>query len=80
MMELTAQQLEALRYIKRYADLEGFPCTRRELAQHMGWSAASTAQDIVDRLDRKGLVERKRFGIVRLTPLGRSVLNSQVAA
>ena len=72
--------MKALAFIKRYTDIEAFPPTRRELGVHMEWSSPSTAQKMVDALERKGLIERKRFGIVRLTDLGRSVLENKVAA
>lgn len=80
MATVTGQQLKALRFIKRYTDIEAFPPTRRELAAHMGWSAVSTAHDLIERMERRGLVERRRFGIVRITTLGLSVLNDRVAA
>lgn len=80
MVRLTVLQLQALRFIDRYSSLEGFPPTRRELAVHMGWSAPSTAQDAIERLERKGLVERKRFGIVRLTKFGSDVLKDRPVA
>jgi len=81
-MRLTGRQVEALAYIADYQRKEGAPPTRRELCGHMGWNTPSTAQKMVDVLVRKALLERvpERHGVIRLTLLGMSVLNQQVAA
>lgn len=80
MVRLTDNQLAALRFIRRYSELEGFPPTRRELCVHMRWTSPSTAQKVIDALERKGMVDRKRFGLVVLTVLGQSVLDERVVA
>jgi DNA-binding MarR family transcriptional regulator len=81
-LKLTVTQLQALRYLHGYQSLNGFPATRRELCGHMGWSAPSTAQGIIERLERAGVLERvdARNGVLRVTLLGRSVLNHERTA
>lgn len=48
---------EALRYIVRCHTERGFPPTRREIAELLGYVSPSAAQHVIERLMEKGFIE-----------------------
>ena len=57
MIKLTARQQEILNYIKDYLNETGFPPTRSEIAQRMGFRSPNAAEDHLRALARKGAIE-----------------------
>jgi len=57
MHELTSRQEEILGYIKDYMHDTGFPPTRSEIAQHMGFRSPNAAEEHLRALARKGAIE-----------------------
>lgn len=57
--ELTKRESEALRAIITLYDRLKFSPTIKEVAGEMGLSSASTAFMYIERLERKGYIERK---------------------
>jgi repressor LexA len=56
-MSLTSRQSEVLELIRCYIEEEGFPPTRVEIADIMGFSSPNAAHDHVRALERKGHIE-----------------------
>src|SRR3954447_10051826 len=54
---LTARQQEILDWIRRHLERTGMPPTRAEIAAGLGFSTASSAEDHLRALARKGAVE-----------------------
>lgn len=54
---LTARQQEILDWIRRYLEATGMPPTRAEIAAGLGFSTASSAEDHLRALQRKGALE-----------------------
>ncbi len=57
MHKLTARQEEILAYIKDYLSDTGFPPTRSEIAQEMGFKSPNAAEEHLRALARKGAIE-----------------------
>jgi len=57
MHKLTSRQEEILGYIKDYMHDTGFPPTRSEIAQHMGFRSPNAAEEHLRALARKGAIE-----------------------
>lgn len=57
MRELTPRQAEILGYIKDYLQETGFPPTRSEIAQKMGFKSPNAAEEHLRALARKGAIE-----------------------
>ncbi|WP_430095196.1 MarR family transcriptional regulator [Paenibacillus cisolokensis] len=57
---LTRRQYEVLEFIKFFITQNGYSPTVREISEHMGYSSASTAFSIVERLAKKGHVRKNR--------------------
>lgn len=57
MLTLTARQREILEFIRGFMDIEGFPPTRAEIAQALGFRSANAAEDHLKALERKGAIE-----------------------
>jgi repressor LexA len=57
MNELTARQAEILQLINDFVQETGFPPTRAEIAQRLGFRSANAAEDHLRALERKGFVE-----------------------
>jgi len=55
---LTANQHRVLEYIREHLEAHGHPPTLREIADSLGLSSHSSAQDYVEALVRKGALER----------------------
>ncbi|MFT4670936.1 MAG: repressor LexA, partial [Pseudohongiellaceae bacterium] len=57
MNKLTARQEEILAFIKEYLQETGFPPTRSEIAQKMGYRSPNAAEEHLRALARKGAIE-----------------------
>ena len=57
MHKLTSRQAEILGYIKEYLQDTGFPPTRLEIAQEMGFKSPNAAEEHLRALARKGAIE-----------------------
>ena len=57
MHKLTSRQEEILGYIKDYLQDTGFPPTRSEIAQEMGFRSPNAAEEHLRALARKGAIE-----------------------
>jgi len=57
---LTARQRQILDWIRGYVDANGMPPTRAEIATGLGFSTASSAEDHLSALERKGAIELRR--------------------
>ncbi|HEY6545934.1 MAG TPA: hypothetical protein VIZ64_13625, partial [Dokdonella sp.] len=55
---LTANQQRVLDCIRRHLDLHGTAPTLREISENLGLASHSSAQDYVEALVRKGVLER----------------------
>ena len=54
---LTARQQQILDWIRSYIETRGMPPTRAEIAAGLGFSAASSAEDHLQALAKKGVLE-----------------------
>lgn len=57
MLKLTTRQEEILDYIRDYLAETGFPPTRSEIAQKMGFKSPNAAEEHLRALARKGAIE-----------------------
>lgn len=57
MIKLTARQQEVLDLVKRSIDSTGYPPTRAEIAQELGFRSANAAEEHLKALARKGAIE-----------------------
>ena len=57
MNRLTGRQEQILNYIKEYLAETGFPPTRSEIAQEMGFKSPNAAEEHLRALARKGAIE-----------------------
>ncbi|MDA1370077.1 MAG: transcriptional repressor LexA [Proteobacteria bacterium] len=57
MHKLTSRQEEILGYIKDYLHSTGYPPTRSEIAQQMGFKSPNAAEEHLRALARKGAIE-----------------------
>lgn len=57
MIKLTARQEQILQLIKDAIDNTGFPPTRAEIAQELGFRSANAAEEHLQALARKGAIE-----------------------
>ena len=57
MIKLTARQQEVLELVKRAIDETGYPPTRAEIAQELGFKSANAAEEHLKALARKGAIE-----------------------
>ncbi|MEQ8313929.1 MAG: transcriptional repressor LexA [Gammaproteobacteria bacterium] len=57
MHKLTTRQEQILEYIKDYLQETGFPPTRSEIAQEMGFRSPNAAEEHLRALARKGAIE-----------------------
>ena len=57
MFKLTARQQQILDLIKSNLDETGYPPTRAEIAQNLGFKSANAAEDHLKALARKGVIE-----------------------
>ncbi len=57
MIKLTARQQQVLELIKHYIEDTGYPPTRAEIAQELGFRSANAAEEHLKALARKGAIE-----------------------
>ncbi|MBD1554227.1 transcriptional repressor LexA [Pseudomonas typographi] len=57
MLKLTPRQAEILAFIRRCIEDNGFPPTRAEIAQQLGFKSANAAEEHLKALARKGAIE-----------------------
>jgi repressor LexA len=57
MLKLTSRQEEILAFIKDYMQETGYPPTRSEIAQKMGFKSPNAAEEHLRALARKGAIE-----------------------
>lgn len=57
MDELTPRQAEILKLIEQYAEKSGYPPTRSEICQAMGFRSPNAAEEHLKALARKGAIE-----------------------
>lgn len=57
MKDLTIRQQQILNYIKDHLSLTGFPPTRSDIANEMGFKSPNAAEDHLRALARKGAIE-----------------------
>lgn len=57
MEKLTKRQTQILRMIRRFMETEGFPPTRAEIANKLGFRSPNAAEDHLRALQRKGAIE-----------------------
>ena len=57
MEHLTARQAEVLQLIRDFLQSTGFPPTRADIAQILGFKSANAAEDHLRALERKGYIE-----------------------
>ncbi|RRW43021.1 transcriptional repressor LexA [Pseudomonas luteola] len=57
MLKLTLRQSEILSFIKRCLEENGFPPTRAEIAQELGFKSPNAAEEHLKALARKGAIE-----------------------
>jgi len=57
MIKLTARQQEVLECIRNAIEQTGFPPTRKDIAQQLGFRSANAAEDHLKALARKGVIE-----------------------
>ena len=57
---LTSKQSEVLWFVQDYIESEGYPPTRREIAEAMNYRSENSAYDHLIALDKKGCIELRR--------------------
>ncbi|MFT7684875.1 MAG: repressor LexA [Candidatus Azotimanducaceae bacterium] len=57
MIKLTARQTEVLEFIKSYMNDTGYPPTRADIAQELGFKSANASEEHLKALARKGAIE-----------------------
>jgi repressor LexA len=55
--ELTAKQMRVLGFVQRFITQNGYPPTRREIADHFEWASQTSAEDYLRALARKGFIK-----------------------
>jgi len=57
MRPLTSRQAEILALIQEYVDVQGFPPTRAEIADRLGFRSPNAAEEHLRALERKGVID-----------------------
>ena len=57
MEELTARQTEVLRLVRELTEVSGYPPTRAEIAERMGFKSVNAAEQHLRALEKKGAIE-----------------------
>src|SRR5881394_951645 len=57
MEELTARQSEILRLVRQLTEVSGYPPTRAEIAEKMGFRSVNAAEQHLRALERKGAID-----------------------
>ena len=66
MRGLTQNQKQVYSFITDCIRENGWPPTRREIADRFNWSSANAAQDVLDALEAKGAIRLGRGGARRI--------------
>jgi repressor LexA len=80
MLKLTARQEQILNLIKEAIDNTGFPPTRAEIAQELGFRSANAAEEHLQALARKGAIEISPGTSRGIRLVGQSVESKATAA
>lgn len=56
-MTLTTTQAKILAFLKAHIKSQGYPPTRQEICDHMGYRSANAAQEALQAIERKGMIE-----------------------
>ena len=56
-MTLTKTQAKILAFIRKHVADKGYPPTRSEICEHMGYESMNSAQDALKALAAKGAIE-----------------------
>ena len=57
MIKLTARQHEVLEFIRSYIENAGYPPTRADIANELGFKSANASEEHLKALARKGAIE-----------------------
>ncbi|MDH5737205.1 MAG: transcriptional repressor LexA [Gammaproteobacteria bacterium] len=57
MIKLTARQSEVLEFIKSYIEETGYPPTRVDIAEHLGFKSPNASEEHLKALAKKGAIE-----------------------
>ena len=84
-MNLTPRQRQILELIRRQVDKTGFPPTRAEIADLLGFRSANAAEEHLRALARKGVIELRKgtsrgIRLLQSTSTGRLPVVGRVAA
>ncbi len=90
MRPLTSRQAEILALIQDFMERSGFPPTRAEIAQTLGFKSANAAEEHLRALERKGIldilpgasrgIQLKQSGLPGLPLIGRVAAGSPILA
>ena len=90
MRPLTARQAEILALIQDFMERSGFPPTRAEIAEKLGFKSANAAEEHLRALERKGIldilpgasrgIQLKQSGLPGLPLIGRVAAGSPILA
>jgi repressor LexA len=90
MRPLTARQAEILALIQDFMEQSGFPPTRAEIAEKLGFKSANAAEEHLRALERKGIldilpgasrgIQLKQAGLPGLPLIGRVAAGSPILA
>ncbi|MCS6996911.1 MAG: transcriptional repressor LexA [Casimicrobiaceae bacterium] len=90
MRPLTPRQAEILALIQEFVDERGFPPTRAEIAERLGFRSANAAEEHLRALERKGVIELlpgasrgiqlKQAGLPGLPLIGRVAAGTPILA
>jgi repressor LexA len=90
MRPLTARQAEILALIQDFMEKSGFPPTRAEIAEKLGFRSANAAEEHLRALERKGMldilpgasrgIQLKQSGLPGLPLIGRVAAGSPILA
>jgi repressor LexA len=90
MRPLTARQAEILALIQDFMEKSGFPPTRAEIAEKLGFRSANAAEEHLRALERKGIldilpgasrgIQLKQAGLPGLPLIGRVAAGSPILA
>ncbi len=90
MRPLTARQAEILALIQDFMERSGFPPTRAEIAEKLGFKSANAAEEHLRALERKGIldilpgasrgIQLKQAGLPGLPLIGRVAAGSPILA
>lgn len=64
--QLTAKELETIRQIRNWLVHRGRTPSVRELMTELGYKSPRSAQDIIEKLKKKGFLKRKKTGTIQL--------------